>query len=210
MVRVLSAAGKWRAYSDLCARAGLHEEAAWSALRAAWVSDDAGTEEEARSHRLLAADRFRAALKNGEALSEQPFAGNMVLIDCLRRSGSFEEAQAELAVLPILEGTLATVAKFENALISERDGSTYTVSDAGDWMLEPITWRQRRIDLARLQTHRRHIRLVGLGIIIMTLLSSVMNVPQVGVQMRWILLASGVALVLFASRIVQLLTKRSK
>lgn len=102
-----------------------------SRLHAAWVCDDSGQLEPAAECRKLAAECF-ASLKPFED-SEPGVTQGAVLVDVLRRSGSFDQATSEcgeLLTFRSAQGLLRQVLEYQHRLIAECDSATHTVEEA--------------------------------------------------------------------------------
>ena len=77
---------------------------------------------------------IRRAQEAGHAVSEQPGADIVILVDLLRRSADFEGAEdvirqhGESAAAG--DDVLAVILKYEGDLIRQTDSACYTVADA--------------------------------------------------------------------------------
>lgn len=69
-----------------------YSAAAWSAIHAAWVCDDAAIAQAARNCRLRALALINTALAEGQPLFEKQVELAVIYADLLRRTNQFEEA----------------------------------------------------------------------------------------------------------------------
>lgn len=72
-----------------------HADAGWALLRAAWLCDDASTDDAAMTLRLAAVERFRAGRERGQKIVDPAGLTGLLLCDLLRRAGHFSEALDE-------------------------------------------------------------------------------------------------------------------
>ncbi len=110
---------------------GALDRAGWAAVKAAWVCDDAGKIEAAKTSRIRAADLLKRAVAAGQRFGNaQTGAQEAILVDLLRRAEQFEEAaqQVQVALLLSLEDVIRRILEFQRRLIVNRDSKCYTVA----------------------------------------------------------------------------------
>lgn len=110
-------------------------EAAWAYLHAAWVLDDARSDELARQWRSKAADVILGVMAAGHSFVEQPGASEAILVDCLRRSGRGDEALSliERASNGGFDDVITQILAFQRGLIQSGDTAAHLIKEA----LEP-------------------------------------------------------------------------
>lgn len=98
----------------------------WSALQAAWASDDADDDANAVKCRRLALEQLETLV------AQAPNAVNLLVmrLDLLRRASEFDKVQELGASIKPEEELLAKVVAFELALAAKSDAARYTVADA--------------------------------------------------------------------------------
>jgi hypothetical protein len=109
-----------------------HARAAWYALHAAWVCDDAADMPGAICCRERAATRFAQAEQAGLHIARSPEMAQVVLIDVLRRAQDFAAAdqRARAAADRCVERRIRSLIRFETFLIAQGDAGCYTVAQA--------------------------------------------------------------------------------
>ena len=111
---------------------GRRDEAGWTYLHAAWTLDDASQDDLARLWRGKAADLFLALLADGQSFVQQSGASEVIVTDCLRRSGRGDEA------LPLIERALShsyddvihKILTLQRVLIQRGDTSRHLIEEA--------------------------------------------------------------------------------
>jgi len=121
-----SVAQRFLAAAFLEERAKETGNAALSWLRAAWICDDAGATEAARSARLKAVLLFRAARASGVAVLE-PAEEQAVIADLLRRAGSFaaSEQACRDALILTQDERLVSILDFQRLRAQAKDSAAY-------------------------------------------------------------------------------------
>ena len=111
---------------------GKNQEAGWSFLRAAWVSDDNNLNELAVQWRNRAADQFAKAIGGGEVVGKQSGASEAVLVDCLRRAGRAEKALELIgyAERGECDSVIRKVLAFQKSLIDRGDTDRHIIEEA--------------------------------------------------------------------------------
>ena len=106
--------------------------AAWSAISAAWVSDDSGGKESAQKCRKMAVQLIRDAKSQNQRIAKPSGADEAIIVDLLRRSAQLEEALriTNSRSSRIRGSVIRKVLEFQKDLISRSDVSTRTVSEA--------------------------------------------------------------------------------
>ncbi len=121
---------------------GFAGRAAWFALSAGWVCDDAGNELGAADARSIAVVRVREARRRRLHVVPALFTpsrgtSQLVLVDTLRKLGDWSGAfgaHLELLRLGRRDPTwIVNAVAFEEHLIRERDAANYRQRDADDW-----------------------------------------------------------------------------
>lgn len=98
----------------------------WSALEAAWASDDV----EDRAGALFARKRALEQLDRWIGKSKGPQENlEMIAVDVLRRLGEFERATERLTRVAFTEKLIVKVAEVEKRLCQEKDDARYTVDE---------------------------------------------------------------------------------
>jgi hypothetical protein len=109
-------------------------EAAWSAIHAAWVCDDAGQAEAASACRRRALRLREAGADGGPGLAQDAETDAAIAADLLRRIGDYESVRG------LVSGTLASstnetirqILQFQALLASRRDSGCYKLENAVD------------------------------------------------------------------------------
>jgi hypothetical protein len=125
------------ANSFLC-KAIIHREcrefaaATMALIHAAWVCDDSGHLDQARTCRQKAADMLTITERNDQEVSGQQGAVTAILVDLLRRSGQVEEARRVIAERRdgITEDIIARVLDYQTTLLDKNDVSCHTIAEA--------------------------------------------------------------------------------
>jgi len=114
------------------AQATSYALAGWGCIHAAWVCDDAENSAGAKRCRKQAAEFLQQARQRGQIIIQQRNAGEVVLVDVLRRSEQFELALSlcEEAQRHTSDSTLEAVLRFQSMLITSKDTGCYTVAQA--------------------------------------------------------------------------------
>jgi hypothetical protein len=123
-------ARRFLAYALLISASDL-EGAGQSRLRAAWVCDDYGRPDLATDCRTSAAECFKR-LKPFED-SEPGVTQGAILVDVLRRTAQFDEAESEcseLLRLGMTQGVVRQVLEYQLGLIAQRDSFAHTIAEA--------------------------------------------------------------------------------
>jgi hypothetical protein len=108
-----------------------YADAGWTALHAAWASDDANDEAAARKARELAIHYWKHGKRHGQAFGDLTGDEFALAADVLRRAGHFEEALVtctEGIGLEELDPVIEHVLLFEKTLIQRRDSSRYSLA----------------------------------------------------------------------------------
>lgn len=113
--------------------AGKHAEGGWAAVSAAWACDDADADHAGRICRARAVTLFRAAREKGEPFADDAGSEAAVVVDLLRRSGQFDEAEAECAegLRAVTDEVVRAVLLYERKLIGAGDDGRHSVDEAG-------------------------------------------------------------------------------
>jgi len=131
-----------RAYPDLAnsflCKAMVDEQmsdyaaAAWALVYAAWACDDAEQRNQARICRSKAAKMLIEAEAHSQKIVEQDGMSTAILIDLLRRSGQYAEAQESLVTRQsaITEDFIIRILGFQATLIKNGDDSCHTIAEA--------------------------------------------------------------------------------
>lgn len=98
----------------------------WSALQAAWASDDADDAPSAAAARKLALEQ----LDRWEVQSDQAQQNALIKADLLRRIGEFDAAKQSLENAKITGELLKQIARAIILLCEKRDAQCHTVQDA--------------------------------------------------------------------------------
>ena len=135
----LNHAGRERLASRFVCRSLLDEAAGdlvaagWRRVHAAWASDDAGHDTEARVQRFEAIGLFERARLDGERAMKSVVGGDEVLLaDLSRRAGAFEQAYGYCRaglVLPELPAFMKRLLFFEQRLAVACDPDCHTVAE---------------------------------------------------------------------------------
>lgn len=125
-------ANAFRCMAILNQQAGDYAAATWSLIHSAWVCDDTNQEQQAEKCRLEAIQAFKKAQDHQQALMKEPEEAKLVLVDLLRRSGQFEQAQTVLAThIPQTQNELIeNILKFQQTLLEKRDTAQHTIEEA--------------------------------------------------------------------------------
>jgi len=111
---------------------GRHVDAAFGALHAAWVCDDARAGPQATAARKRAAKLIQEAPQGRQAFGIRLRSSAALLTDVLRRSGEFESAAAEcqrgLSAEP--DQFLRNLLAFQSELIKQRDAAAHSLVEA--------------------------------------------------------------------------------
>lgn len=105
--------------------------ATWALIHAAWARDDAEQPTQARICRTKAATMLIDAEAHNQQVVEQDGASTAILVDLLRRSGQFAEAQKVLATRrnSIKEDIILRILDFQMTLIEKDDDTCHTIDD---------------------------------------------------------------------------------
>ena len=108
--------------------------AGWAAVRAAWACDDEGEAyaEAAVRCRLRAVALFTEARQRGQTFVREPGGEEALLVDLLRRSGRFADAEAliEQGLARQPSELIQRILHFQRRLCRRRDTNVYTVEEA--------------------------------------------------------------------------------
>lgn len=108
-------------------RANDARNAFWSALQAAWASDDKEDREGAVYARKRALEQLDLFLQK----SDEPHENlKMIAVDILRRIGEFEQALERLERSTFTDELLVKIADVENRLCQKKDDDCYSVERA--------------------------------------------------------------------------------
>lgn len=108
---------------------GEYRTAVWSAIRAAWMCDDAHVEEAAKKCRISALDLMKKSQEKG-----RPFVASWqdhaVMVDFMRRAGKFEDAITAIdeAIQKYSDATANKIFLFQKELVLQNDTGRYLVS----------------------------------------------------------------------------------
>jgi hypothetical protein len=119
--------------SGMLADASAHpDRAGWAYLHAAWVLDDARSDELARLWRGKAADRFLAVVAAGHSFAKQPGVSEAILTDCLRRAGRGGDALPliERALSQSYEDIIHKILALQRVLIQRGDTARHLIQEA--------------------------------------------------------------------------------
>ena len=108
------------------------QEAAWSAVHAAWACDDADAGEAAKRCRERAVGLLLKAIERGEDVAEQVGGNEAIMADLLRRSGKLELGleYCERGLNKETGELIKKVLNFEKELINKSDVGCYTIAAA--------------------------------------------------------------------------------
>ena len=106
--------------------------AAWSAIHAAWVSDDYDEPAAAATCRRRALDLWKRGAANGQALTENSEVDISITADLLRRVGEHESVRLLVsdALNEITDETIRKLLRYQHTLASREDTACHTVEDA--------------------------------------------------------------------------------
>ena len=111
-----------------------YSEAAWTAIRAAWICDDANDYESGRNCREKAVSLIHQGNSNRQHIASQTGASEAITIDLMRRAGMFTDAQelVDTAKAVEMEEIIKKVILFEERLVHAEDIDVHTISEALD------------------------------------------------------------------------------
>lgn len=116
----------------IAAGTGRLDDAAWGAIHAAWICDDARAADAADQCRIDAVERIDAARTAAVPFVKAPGVAAAIRTDLLRRAGRFEDAgQCAADALKLeTEDLLKKVLRFELMLIDRHDRECHTAAEA--------------------------------------------------------------------------------
>ena len=119
-----------KAISDRAA--GNFADTTWDLIRAAWVCDDSGHAEQAKTCRQMAADMLELSQAHKQKVAGEDRAQTAILVDLLRRGGQPERAQRMLAKQAgeATQDVIERVLGFQGLLLERRDFSRHTIAEA--------------------------------------------------------------------------------
>ena len=111
-----------------------YSKAAWHAIRAAWICDDANDYESGRNCREKAVSLINQGNSNRQYIASQTGASEAITIDLMRRASMFTDAQelVDTAKSVEMEEIIRNVILFEERLINAEDIDVHTISEALD------------------------------------------------------------------------------
>jgi uncharacterized protein (DUF2225 family) len=119
-------------YAHLLDRLGVHADAGWAALHAAWICDDSGQPDAAHRCRARAVELWRKAKKLGQNYSDETYTEFALVTDVLRRIGDFDHAVEacregldEKDIPPAVEAML----RRQLVLIQQKDTACHSMSE---------------------------------------------------------------------------------
>lgn len=122
-------------YAYIMKNRELFADAGWAALFAAWICDDNGFPDSARSCRSSAVDFFLTARSRQQCFAETTEEEDLYLIDLYRRSALFDTASVMCD--EVLEGThsdqIYDLLYYERELIDAKDHSTHNDAEAEEF-----------------------------------------------------------------------------
>jgi hypothetical protein len=107
-------------------------DATWASIHAAWVNDDANQADQARICRCKAVNLLLEAETHGQKVTELDEECTAILIDLLRRSSQFVQAQECITTRRsgVTENVIARILDFQEKLIEKEDDSCHTIAEA--------------------------------------------------------------------------------
>jgi hypothetical protein len=104
----------------------------WALIHAAWVCDDDDKLLQAKECRVRAAKMLILSEENSQLVSEQPFGSYCILLDLLRRSEQFAEANKliDKHFFKLEDYVMQKIFNFQLHLIENNDLRCYTIEDA--------------------------------------------------------------------------------
>jgi len=108
--------------------------AGWASIHAAWVCDDDNLIRGAKKCRLRAIDLLRRAIQEGKDFSKQIGGEEALLVDLLRRSKQFKEAQSTYNVgMEKKPGKyIQDILLFQQRLITQTDATCHCTDEMMD------------------------------------------------------------------------------
>jgi hypothetical protein len=106
-------------------------EAGWACIHAAWVCDDAGEAQAAKTCRLLAERRLGQAVSRGQGATDRPGFNFLILADLLRRAGEFKRAdqRTQEGFSPKCDKEVLLLLLYERLLCRHGDTACHTVEE---------------------------------------------------------------------------------
>ncbi|MFM1987168.1 MAG: hypothetical protein RJA99_125 [Pseudomonadota bacterium] len=122
----------WLCTARLQSAAGRLDDAFWSTLSAAWITDDIADPEAGARCRLLAVFALRLARAAGKPVARNESVAEVVEVDLLRRAGEFADARrcARRALERPREAVVERLLRFELDLVDAQDRDAHPVSEA--------------------------------------------------------------------------------
>ena len=110
---------------------GEYRKAGWICIHAAWVCDDAGSEESSRECRQKALVLIEKVRQLNQKFASQDGAEEAITVDLLRRSGRFELAlkKCDEGLEKSQDINILKVLHFEKTLIGTRDLKCHSISE---------------------------------------------------------------------------------
>lgn len=111
---------------------GLHAQATWSTLQAAWACDDAGAQAAALACRHTALERLDLAVAAGQPLGDTPVVDDLLLVDLLRRTDQRDAASdaCDEALARQDDEVIAAVFTYQRTLCEAGDTGCHTIDEA--------------------------------------------------------------------------------
>lgn len=125
-------ANRFRRFSLLLETIGSFADAGWSALHAAWASDDAGDAASARECRLEAIRLWKHGKTHQQDFGDSTGLEFAIVVDVLRRAGEWEEArESALSAMSMddLPELLDDLFRFQLVLVQRKDDARHHLAE---------------------------------------------------------------------------------
>lgn len=122
---------KFRAWAYIAEKTGVHDDAGFAHLHAAWVADDAKDKGLADVQRHMAAMHLSAARDRGMVYPRQKGAAEALLADVHRRMGRWDEAvhEAERGKSVTDQPFIDALCDYEITLANKHDAGVHTTNE---------------------------------------------------------------------------------
>lgn len=153
------------AWAHVCEQRDKMSEVAWAMIHTAWLSDDLGEGLKAIGARRKAVDLIRALHREDKVLRDSMRgADELILIDLLRRSRDFRQAEHEAwdAIKSSPAPLMAQALLFELLLISDQDSGAHNMEEVcgEDELSKPEDTKDSALELSEFLRGPGQTRLV--------------------------------------------------
>lgn len=112
----------------------LHQyaDSAWSAIRAAWICDDANIYDASKACREKAISMIEMCNGSSQKIADQVGASEAITIDLMRRASMFQQAMelVEITQTYMMEDIISQIIKYQEELIVLKDIDSHAISEA--------------------------------------------------------------------------------